>query len=105
MTNVIVAPEGARGQVAGASPQVAPDEADAEAGVAEFTQQDYEKFMKGYRSQYEEISMWVNPEDIEGQHSCELMRSAYDAKLKPAPAHTTDQCGLNIHCMHWCKHR
>lgn len=66
---MIAAPEGARGQTGGADRRQAPDQADSPADVSEFTQQDYDKFMKGYRSQYEEISMWVDPKDIEGEHA------------------------------------
>ncbi len=60
MARTIAAPEGIRGQV-----QNLPRE-NGSATVEEFTQQDYDKFMRGYRSQYEEISMWVNAQDIEG---------------------------------------
>lgn len=58
--HAIAAPEGIRGQASDALPK--------EDGFAhQFTQQDFKKFMQGYRSQYEEISMWVDDNDIEGQ--------------------------------------
>lgn len=62
MTCAIAAPEGLRGQAASDLPQ---DKSHPES-VTEFTQQDYDKFMRGYRSQHEEMSMWLDDTDIEG---------------------------------------
>jgi len=58
--HAIAAPEGIRGQVGDALPS-------GDGAADQFTQQDLKKFMQGYRSQYEEISMWVEDDDIEGQ--------------------------------------
>lgn len=58
--HAIAAPEGIRGQVGDALPK-------GDQSANQFTQQDFNKFMQGYRSQYEEISMWVDDNDIEGQ--------------------------------------
>ncbi len=58
--HAIAAPEGIRGQVGDALPK-------GDGFANQFTQQDFKKFMRGYRSQYEEISMWVDENDIEGQ--------------------------------------
>ena len=93
VTNVIAAPEGARGQMGGADHRQAPDEADSPADVSEFTQQDYDKFMKGYKSQYEEISMWVDPKDIEG----EVASLAGRAILCSTPANA-DTVWLSMQC-------
>ncbi len=60
--HAIAAPEGIRGQVGEALPS-------GDAAADQFTQQDFKKFMQGYRSQYEEIGMWVDDDDIEGQLS------------------------------------
>lgn len=62
ITHTIAAPEGIRGQAADNLPKGE--------SVTQFTQQDYDKFMQGYRSQYEEISMWVGSDDIEGDIHC-----------------------------------
>ena len=51
----IAAPEGLRGHV-----QNSQDE------VGSFSQQDYEKFLEGYKSQYKELSFWVDEDAIEG---------------------------------------
>ena len=58
--HAIAAPEGIRGQVGDALPT-------GGGSANQFTRQDLKKFMQGYRSQYEEISMWVDGDDIEGQ--------------------------------------
>ena len=58
--HAIAAPEAIRGQVGDALPK-------GDGFANQFTQQDFKKFMQGYRSQYEEISMWVDDNDIEGQ--------------------------------------
>ena len=57
--NVPVSPEGVRGL----SGQDLPAGSE---GVPEFTQEAYDNFMQGYQSQYQEISMWVDESDIEG---------------------------------------
>lgn len=34
--------------------------------VTSFSQQDYDKFLQGYKSQYQELSFWVEQDMIEG---------------------------------------
>ena len=51
----IAAPEGIRGNV---------EEGMEE--VTSFSQQDYDKFLQGYKSQYKELSFWVGEDAIEG---------------------------------------
>ncbi|DBB06748.1 hypothetical protein WJX82_009214 [Trebouxia sp. C0006] len=63
--HAIAAPEGIRGQLGDALPK-------GDEFANQFTQQDFKKFMQGYRSQYEEISMWIDDNDIEGELPREL---------------------------------
>lgn len=51
----IAAPEGIRGNV-----EEGMDE------VTSFSQQEYDKFLQGYKSQYKELSFWVGKDAIEG---------------------------------------
>lgn len=36
--------------------------------VPTFSQQDFDKFKRGYESQYSELSFWIDDKDIEGTH-------------------------------------
>lgn len=51
----IAAPEGIRGNA-----QLDADQVDS------FSQQDFDRFLQGYQSQYKELSFWVEEDAIEG---------------------------------------
>ena len=61
MLHAIAAPEGIRQQLELGS-------LDLEDPVTAFSQEDFDKFLKGYQSQYNELSTWIKDEDIEGTH-------------------------------------
>ena len=84
--HAIAAPEGIRGQVGDALPK-------GDGFANQFTQQDFKKFMQGYRSQYEEISMWVNDDDIEGQLLLQTVHMARSFDVAANPA-----CASNFGC-------
>lgn len=84
--HAIAAPEGIRGQVGDALPK-------GDQSANQFTQQDFNKFMQGYRSQYEEISMWVDDNDIEGQLLLQTVSMARSSDVAASPA-----CISNFGC-------
>ena len=77
--HAIAAPEGIRGQVGDALPK-------GDQSADQFTQQHFNKFMQGYRSQYEEISMWVDDNDIEGQLLLQTVSMARSCDVAASPA-------------------
>ena len=62
----IAVPEGIRGNV---------EEGMEE--VTSFSQQDYDKFLQGYKSQYKELSFWVEEDAIEGTFHAQVCKSVH----------------------------
>lgn len=63
VVSAIAAPEGLRGHVQAEGQTNAPNS---------FSQQEFDKFKQGYKSQYSELSFWVEDKDIEGTIPAEL---------------------------------
>lgn len=64
----IAAPEGIRGNIQEGM------------AVSSFSQQDYDKFLQGYKSQYKELSFWVEEDAVEGTSHASSLRF-YGCKL------------------------
>lgn len=65
-TPTIGAPEGLRGSLEGSVDIDSIDSLDSFDNASEFSQQAYDKFKQGYKSQYQELSFWVEDDAIEG---------------------------------------
>lgn len=45
--------------------------------VTSFSQQDYDNFLQGYKSQYKELSFWVEQDAIEGKFHAQVYESMH----------------------------
>lgn len=89
----IAAPEGLRGNV----------QQDAE--VSSFSQQDFDKFLQGYKSQYKELSFWVEGGAIEGVTSVvkSICDTCWTASFSPIACLTAIPLLIAQYASPYCK--